>query len=229
MKYRILIADDDAGVSRPVQAWLKKAGHDCVVVSDPAALAGGLADFKPELLLLDVVYGDADGFKICARLRAAQATRGLPIVMISGSKMKEKDMVGGMKVGADDYLLKPLNEPYLLAKIEAVMRRYRAPAELKDMLTAFGLALEIPTRKVFVKEKEVGLTRKEFDLLTTLLRRRPRITTPKSLLETVWGYELEVYDNTRTVEVHISRLKKKLGKDFASHIKTAIGVGYRID
>lgn len=126
-------------------------------------------------------------------------------------------------------LLKPLSEQLLLAKIDVVLARYRAPKETEQTLKHLGISVDVSSRIVKVEGREVALTRKEFDLLTALLTRRGRVNSVRFLLESVWGYEAETYNDPRTVQVHMSRIKRKLGKRFAANIVSVIGLGYRLD
>lgn len=229
MSKTILLIDDDPHVRRPVIAWLKRAGWDLeVLICGENALetAGRL---KPAMILMDVLLGDADGRKLCTLMRADPRLAQTPVILISGSKTELGDQVAGLRGGADDYLLKPLSEQLLLAKIDVVLARYRAPKEASQTLKHLGIAVDVGARIVKVGGRAVALTRKEFDLLTTLLRRRGHVNSVSYLLESVWGYEPETYNDPRTVQVHMSRIKRKLGRTFSSRIVSVIGLGYRLD
>lgn len=228
LRFNVLLADDDPTIGRIVEAFLK-GRHNVVTCTDGNDLLTRVLQSKPDLILLDVVLGSMDGFRIAADLRARRETSDIPIIMISGSKMSTSDMVEGLGRGADDYLLKPLDRGLLLAKIDALMRRSAPPKEFKRVLTACGLKVDLDERRVELKGKEVPLTRKEFDLLSAFLRKPSRVLTPQHLLEAVWGYDLGTYNDTRTVQVHVSRLKTKLGPAFARRLQSVIGVGYRLD
>jgi DNA-binding response OmpR family regulator len=226
---KILIADDDVVLRELVRMWLEKAGYGVAECASGPDVVPAVLEGKPDLVLLDVVMGSVNGVQICGQLKKNPQTRLIPVILISGARMEEEDQVTGLEGGADDYLVKPLNRLLLMAKIEAVLRRMQAPQELQEVLQRYGLTLDVAERRVTLHGEEVRLTRKEFDLLTVLLKKQGRVVTPRSLLESVWGYEPDVYDDPHTVEVHISRLKKKLGKSFASHITTLVGSGYRLD
>lgn len=229
MAKTILLVDDDAAIRRAVIAWLERAGWR--VTSLPAgerALETALS-LKPDMILMDVLLGDADGRELCKRMRAEPALSVVPVILISGSKTDLEDQVAGLRGGADDYLLKPLSQRLLLAKLDTVLARYRAPKEASGTLKLLGLSVDVGARTVRAGRKEIALTRKEFDLLTALLRRRGSVTKVSDLLESVWGYETEVYDDPHTVQVHVSRLKRKLGKPFASRLVSVVGHGYRLD
>lgn len=228
-RYNVLIADDDPVALKVTAAWLKKAGHSAFGVETPVEMFDRLQTSKPDLLLLDVQFGERDGVELTQRLRADKATRDLPIILISGTRKENLDQVEGLTEGADDYLVKPLNPSLLQAKIDAVMRRREPAVSDAENLEAHGVKVDLEARRVHAGRAKVTLTRKEFDLLALLIRRRGRVLSPTGLLESVWGYDVSEYNNTRTVEVHISRLKKKLGRRFADQLETLVGSGYRLN
>lgn len=226
--YKVMLADDDPAIVRAVDAWLKKAGYAVIQCHSGMEFLGKVAKSQPDIVLMDVMLGDADGRQLCQRLRESPATRHIPVVLISGARTAEGDMVRGLQGGADDYLPKPLKPRLLLAKIEAVLRRLRSPKEPQEALRYHGLVLNIYERTVRIHGRDIHLSSKEFELLTVLLRKVGKVLSPQYLLETVWGYELEDYNDPHTVQVHISRLKKKLGRRLASRIRNLIGAGYRL-
>jgi two-component system alkaline phosphatase synthesis response regulator PhoP len=228
MTWSILVGDDDATIRKLYSAWLKKAGHTPIACSSGAEVETQINKTAPDLILLDVVFGKSDGRALCRKLREAAPTKNLPVILISGEKTDDKDVVSGLSGGADDYLLKPVRQPVLLAKVEAVLRRFRAPKELGQTLERQGLKLNVTERTVQVDSKDVTLTRKEFDLLTTLLRNEDHLIKTTDLLQTVWGYEPDTYSDPHTLQVHVSRLKKKLGKRFTARLENVIGSGYRL-
>ncbi len=228
MPYKIMLADDDPDISRVIDAWLKKEDYSVVHCYSGQEFLAKLETSKPDLILMDVLLGDADGSNLCKQLHENPTTRHIPVILMSANRTRDEDMISGLKGGADDYLLKPLKPAILLAKIETVLRRMRAPAELGEILRRHGLTLDVSKRTVRKGKKEIHLPRKEFDLLTVLLRRSGKVVSSKYLLETVWGHELEDYNDPHTVQVHLSRLKKRLG-GFAVRIKTVVGSGYTIE
>ncbi|MFC1678760.1 response regulator transcription factor [Elusimicrobiota bacterium] len=229
MRQKVLLADDDPDIAETVGLWLKKAGYSVVCAYSGDEAMAKVGKSQPDIVLMDVLLGDANGMQLCSLIRKDPGTRHIPVILMSSKRTGENDMVSGLGGGADDYLVKPLNPRVLTAKVEAVLRRVTTPKETGQVLKRFGLELNVSERKVKVGRKSVQLTRKEFDLLSVLLRRPGKVMSPNYLLETVWGYETEDYNDPRTVQVHISRLKKKLGKSFASHIKNVIGSGYSLD
>lgn len=223
-----LIIDDDPHIRRSVNLWLTRAGWACENHACGEGALTAALKARPQVIFLDVLLGDADGRRLCASMRAEARLSTVPIILISGSKTDLDDQVAGLRSGADDYVLKPLTEDYLLAKLDAVLLRYRVPKESSQTLRYLGVTIDPTARTVVSKGREVVLTRKEFDLLSAFLRQRGRVLTPASLLENVWGYEPGGYDDPRTVQVHVSRLKRKMGTDFSKKLTNVVGVGYRL-
>ena len=181
----------------------------------------------PDLLVLDRMLPDVDGMDVCRKLKADVATRDIPIIMVT-AKAEDADIVSGIEIGADDYLSKPFNPRELLARIKAVLRRQGpAPAE-EHALTAAGIRLEPARREVTVDGTAVELTTTEFDILRALLAAAGRVIPRERLMEQARGQEWAAYD--RSVDVHISHLRRKLGDDprKPSKIKTIRGVGYLV-
>ncbi|MFH1723089.1 MAG: response regulator transcription factor [Elusimicrobiota bacterium] len=228
MRYKVLVADDDPDIADSAALWLRKAGHSVVLSYSGEEAMAKVRESQPDLVVMDVLLGDANGAHICRTMRDDPATSHIPVILISSVKTGEADMVSGLSGGADDYLAKPLTPGLLCAKVEAVLRRTKIPEKLGEALKRHGVSLNVAERKVRIGRKEVALTRKEFDLLTVLLRKAGKVVSVRHLLETVWGYETEQYNDPRTVQVHIFRLKKKLGKSFASRIENVVGSGYRL-
>jgi DNA-binding response OmpR family regulator len=228
MSYKVLFADDDAVIRQLAHLWLTKAGHGVVECDSAEHLMGKVLETQPDLILLDVLFGSSDGREICRKLKRHPLIRHLPVILISGGRTEASDMVSGLRGGADDYLLKPVDRRLLLAKIESVMRRFHGPDAFKSLLKKCGLKIRLGERRVEVRGTEVHLTRKEYDLLLALVRNPNQVLTMKYLMETVWRYPTEVYSDPHTVEVHMSLLKKKLGESFASRVRAIVGVGYRL-
>lgn len=228
MRQKVLLADDDPEMAETLGLWLKKAGYSVVCAYSGDEAMAKVGKSQPDIILMDVLLGDANGMQLCSMIHKAPATRHIPVILMSSQRTGAVDMVTGLGGGADDYLVKPVNPKVLAAKVEAVLRRVQTPKDTGEVLKRFGLALNVSERRVRVGKKNVQLTRKEFDLLAVLLRRPGKVMSPNYLLETVWGYETEDYNDPRTVQVHISRLKKKLGKGLSSRIKNVIGSGYSL-
>ena len=222
---RILLVEDDADIALSLRNKLEReGGYEVEVVADgPSGLARA-SDAPPELVVLDVNLPGMDGFEVCRRLRKAPATAAVPVIMLT-ARIGEDDRVRGLDLGADDYITKPFSPKEALARVRAVLRRTERPAAEGETLADAPLHLDLAQRLVVVDGREVALTRKEFDLLVELVRQRGRVLTRERLLETVWGYDFP--GETRTVDVHVRRLRQKLGEPVDARLETVVGVGYR--
>lgn len=229
MPPKVLLVDDDATALKLAKQYLASLSFS-VVTSNNGSDALLLAqESKPDILVIDVEMPGLDGNSLCRVLKRGPNTRSLPIIIMSGSKIEEKDILLGLENGADDYLLKPVSLPVLAAKIQTVLRRYAAPAKLERSLKRSGVELDPAGRTVKVRGKTVSLARKEFDLLAILLEKAGRVLSIPYLLETVWGYDPAHYNDPSTVEVHISRLRRKLGTRAAGRIVNVTGNGYKFE
>jgi DNA-binding response OmpR family regulator len=227
MPVKVLVVDDDDAIRSLVDRYLKANGYAVVTAScarDGMALA---SDSKPDLILLDAELPDGKGHDFCRAL-SSKGGRTTPVIMMSGTYIKDNDVLSGLSNGADDYVTKPFSMAILQARIEAVMRRYRAAQETSPKQRKTGLELDAAGRTVSVSGKRLALTRKEFDLLAALLERSGRVLSIPFLLETVWGYDPADYCDPATVEVHVSHLRKKLGK-LGKTIVNVPGHGYKFD
>jgi len=221
MAIRVLIIDDDTRLHELLASYLDQNGFTVTVASDGkkglAALEGGTFD----AVLLDVMMPGMDGIEVCKRIRAKS---NIPVVMLT-AKGDETDRVVGLELGADDYVAKPFSPRELLARIRAVLRRAR-PDVTGERLTAGDIAIDVPGRAVSVGGKLVELTGIEFDVLVALVRRAGRVVARDALLSEAGRGDVVVGE--RTVDVHVSHLRQKLGDDPRSPrlIKTVRGVGY---
>ena len=230
MHKKILLVDDDRKMLDVMRIYLEN--HEfSVIFTDNGSEALMLArDSKPDLIVTDAEMPGLDGFELCKAIKTAHATAGIPVIIISGKKVRDIDLVSGYDKGADDYLAKPFAFPVLAAKINAVLRRYCAgPGAGQDKIKEPGLELDPAARTVKISGKPAALTRKEFDLLTLLIEKKGRVLSVPYMLETVWGYDLGTYNNPRTVETHVSSLRKKLGAKLAARLLTVTGYGYKFE
>jgi DNA-binding response OmpR family regulator len=226
MTARILIVEDDPDVATLVRHSLERAGHTVVdVVANGAEALHAVRRAPPDLLILDLALPGLDGFDVCRALRARPPTAALPIIVLT-ARTAEADRVAGLQLGADDYITKPFSLRELAARVEAVLRRARAPAGPASSAVYRGRLLHVDFEAVAVAvgDRPVRLTRREFELLRALVESRPRVVSRARLLERVWGDACDV--DARSVDVHIGRLRAKLGAARA-HIETVVGVGYR--
>ncbi|MDP3544081.1 MAG: response regulator transcription factor [Elusimicrobiota bacterium] len=226
---RILLIDDDADVRRAYGDLLEAEGYAVARASNVREGFAAARKTLPDLVLSDVSMPGGDGFSLLARLRADKATARVPVVLMSGVRKGTADQAEGLDSGADDYLSKPVSPVLIRAKVAAVLRRFESPEELGETLKAHGLVLDVVARTVSVAGKRVRLTRKEFDLLTTLLRNPDRVLSAPFLLETVWDYDPADYSDPHTIGVHVSTLRRKIGAKLAQRIVAVPGLGYRFE
>jgi two-component system alkaline phosphatase synthesis response regulator PhoP len=223
MKTRILLVEDDPALRK----LLKEALPESIFVIDIAETGREGLDMivkrKPDLILLDWNLPDLNGFEVCKYIKQNKDCAHIPIIMVTAySELNRK--VSALDVGADDYITKPFEIEELIARIKAVLRRRQGGAPEESIAKA-NITINLTTYSVDVDKKPIILTAKEFDLLYVLMKNAGRILTREFLLERIWGYAVDV--STRTVDVHIRRLRKKLGVKNAHLIQTFRGVGYK--
>lgn len=226
---KILVIDDDESIRGIVKKYLADNGFSVVLTDNGSEGLLLFRESQPDVLLVDAEMPGLDGYAVCRVLKKETATRQVPVIIMSGSRIDDKDVLSGFEGGADDYVLKPFSLPVLLARIKAVLRRYATSSQMGSTLKKCGIDLDPAGRTVKVNHKAVSLTRKEFDLLATLIGKAGRVLSITYLLETVWGYDPADYNDPGTVEVHVSHLRKKLGPKLAKHIVSVIGHGYKFE
>jgi len=218
----VLVVEDEASIASFVAAYLKNAGYSVRTTASGTEALKLVESEKPSLVVLDLMLPDIDGVEVCKRIRQ---TGDLPVLMLT-ARDEDVDKIIGLEVGADDYLTKPFNPRELVARVKSVLRR-AAPArqDPENAIIKHGdLTVDSGRREVRVGEEEIQLAPKEFDLLWELLDHRGLVLTRDQLLERVWGYTFA--GDTRTVDVHVRQLRRKLGD--ASPIVTVWGVGYKV-
>jgi DNA-binding response OmpR family regulator len=221
---RALVVEDDADIAHSLKHNLEREGFVAQIASDGEAGLKAALGNPPDLVILDLNLPGLDGLEICRRLKKDPATAGVPVVMLT-ARVAEADKISGLDLGADDYVTKPFSVREFLARVRAVMRRYEKEAGDAEQLADGPVAIDLAARRVKVEGREIALTRKEFDLLADLVRNRGRVLTRERLLERVWGYSYP--GETRTVDVHVRRLRKKIGSAADERLETVVGVGYR--
>ena len=215
---RLLVVEDDEGIAEPLVAGLSREGFDVRhVTTGAAALSADL----PDAVLLDLRLPDIDGFDVCRALRTRSAT--LPILILS-ARTSETDRVLGLELGADDYVPKPYGLREVIARVRAVLRRAAAGSEPTELRQVGELTIDRRRRRVFVGHREVSLTVKEFDLLSALADDPGAVVARQELLERVW--DMNWYGPTKTLDVHMSSLRRKLGDP--GLVETVRGVGFRL-
>jgi DNA-binding response OmpR family regulator len=218
----VLVVEDEASIASFVALYLKNAGYSVKTAATGGDALAQVAAETPDLILLDLMLPDVDGIEVCKRVRQRS---DVPILMLT-ARDEDVDKIIGLEVGADDYLTKPFNPRELVARVKSVLRRStpdrRHPET--EVLRHGDLTVDAGRRECKVGETEIQLAPKEFDLLWELLDHRGLVLTRDQLLERVWGYTFA--GDTRTVDVHVRQLRRKLGD--ASPIVTVWGVGYKV-
>lgn len=223
MEKRILVVDDEASIANAVAYALRREGYSVAIAHDGEDALRQTAEFRPRVLILDVMMPKLNGYEVCRKL---EDRHGLGIILLT-VKNDIVDKILGLELGADDYMTKPFDLRELLARTKALFRRMeRAAMEDKsEDLVVDGLIVQVPQRSVKIDGSPIDLTPKEFDLLVLLLSHQERVYTRDELLELVWS--MDYAGGTRTVDIHMQRLRKKLGDPYQQLLQTVYGVGYR--
>ena len=214
---KILIAEDEEPIANLIKMNLRRAGYHCIWAADGETAADYMEKEKPDLVLLDVMLPGINGYELMDYARTLE----LPVIFLTALGTTE-NKVKGLKMGADDYLTKPFEIVELLARVEAVLRRYH---KTESVMEVFDIVIDTASRAVTRNGEQIPLTMKEFDLLLLLARNRNIALYRETIYETVWGGEY--MGQSRTVDLHIQRLKKKLNWD--NEIAAVYKVGYRLE
>lgn len=223
----VLLVEDDATVAEVLIAYLERDGYLVRWEDDGARGLDAALNDEPDLVVLDLMLPSLDGLEVCRRLRAAAP---VPVIMLT-ARGEEEDRIAGLELGADDYLAKPVSPRELVARVKAVLRRYREPRPPQPTatrLSAGDLVVDVAARMATIAGRSVELTMREFELLVFLMERPSVAHRRDELLEHVWGY---TYGDASTVTVHVRRLREKIEADPSSptRLATVWGVGYRWD
>ncbi len=221
-RMRILIVEDERGLTDVLEYNLKREGYDTVVAHDGQEGLRKAQTLLPDLILLDIMLPGLSGFDVCRELRAGDRTREIPIIIIS-AKSEETDQVVGFSLGADDYVTKPFHVKVLLQRIKALQRRIEGVADPVDVVEYLDIRIDRVRHRAYAAERELDLTPTEFRLLECMLRQPGRAFTRHQLMDAAIGEGAIVLE--RTIDVHIKTLRKKLGT--SDLIETVRGVGYR--
>lgn len=227
-KQKILIVDDDNNIAELISLYLTKECFDTMIVNDGESVMNTVLTFNPNLILLDLMLPGMDGYQVCREVRAKYS---LPIIMLS-AKGEVFDKVLGLELGADDYIEKPFDTKELVARVKAVLRRYKpasqSPEVPKDKCVEYAdLTINLTNYSVTYMGKNVDMPPKELELLYFLAASPNHVFTREQLLDQIWGYEY--IGDTRTVDVHIKRLREKI-KDHANwKLATIWGIGYKFE
>jgi two-component system alkaline phosphatase synthesis response regulator PhoP len=227
MKETVLIVEDEKDIVKMLDYNLKKEGYTTLVAHNGEDAIDVANTKHPDLVLLDLMLPGMDGLEVCKALKGESKTALIPIIMLT-AKSQESDKVIGLELGADDYMTKPFSPRELIARIKAVLRRVKGKDKLPEVLKVGDLIIDLSKITVSVKDRPVELTAKEFELLKTLIKAKGRVLSRDYLLDTIWGFDNAIEIQTRTVDVHIRTLRKKL-KGESRRIVTVKNYGYRFE
>lgn len=220
---KILVVDDDKNICELLRLYLVKEGYNVTMAHDGGAALTEFEKLHPDLVLLDVMMPVMDGWAVCKEIRAES---DVPIIMLT-AKGETADRVSGLEMGADDYIVKPLEMPEVIARVRAVFRRM-APDDAPEKLSFDNLVIDKQAYDLVIKGKRVDAPPKEIELLYYLASSPNRVFTRAQLLDDVWGFDY--FGDTRTVDVHVKRLREKLeGVSDKWELKTVWGVGYKFE
>ena len=230
-KQKIMIVDDDSNIAELISLYLTKECFDTRIVGDGEAALRSFDSFAPNLILLDLMLPGMDGYQVCRELRT---TSQVPIIMLS-AKGEIFDKVLGLELGADDYMIKPFDSKELVARVKAVLRRYQAspaaaitePKQQGDYVEYPDLIVNLSNYAVLYQGKSVDMPPKELELLYFLASSPNQVFTREQLLDHIWGYEY--IGDTRTVDVHIKRLREKIKDNDNWALTTVWGIGYKFE
>lgn len=223
MNEKILVVEDEKSISDAIAYALKREGYRVEVVDHGKAAIAKAADYRPDAVILDVLLPGMDGYDILKKL---PDRGGMGVIMLT-AKGDIVDKVLGLELGADDYMTKPFDMRELLARLKSLLRRLQAVTEERDPeeIDWCGVVLHAGKRNATAGGKRLDLTPKEFDLLALLAASPGRVYTREQLLDLVWG--MDYIGGTRTVDIHVQRVRKKLGPDLGESIQTVYGIGYK--
>ena len=230
-KQSILIVDDDNNIAELISLYLVKECYDTLIVNDGESALEKIPEFRPDLMLLDIMLPGIDGYEVCRQVRA---NSDLPIIMLS-AKGETFDKVLGLQLGADDYIEKPFDSKEMVARVKAVLRRTVSKTAPVPEVTGDGidavsypdLLINLTNYSVTYKGRTIDMPPKELELLYFLASSPNRVFTREQLLDRIWGYEYS--GDTRTVDVHIKRIREKIGDNESWRISTIWGKGYKFE
>ncbi|HZK52985.1 MAG TPA: response regulator transcription factor [Desulfosporosinus sp.] len=226
MNKYLLIADDNEGILDILKTYVTKEGFQPILARDGVEAIKEFIEYKPVLLLLDVMMPEKDGFEVCREIRK---TSNVPIIMIT-AKGEDGDRIMGLDIGADDYIVKPFSPGEVMARIRAVLRRPDISEEQhEDIIVHPGLKINISDYEVMIDDENISLTKKEIEILWILASNPGKVFSRDNLLNSIWGYEY--FGDARTVDTHIKRLRSKINfsETLGWDIKTIWGVGYKFE
>ena len=221
----MLVVDDEPTIAEVVARYLERAGYGATIASDGLSAIEAAGRNRPDQVVLDLMLPGIDGLEVMRRLRNQGRDR-IAVILLT-AKGEESDRVTGLRLGADDYMVKPFSPAELVARVDAVLRRIDTPQSQQAPIELPDMAIDPSGRHVYVRGEEVQLTQREFELLLFMARHPGQVFSREQLMDAVWQYSF--YSDTSTVTVHMRRLRSKIERDPArpDHIQTVWGVGYR--
>jgi two-component system alkaline phosphatase synthesis response regulator PhoP len=224
---RILVVDDDKQIVRLVQSYLERAGYQVLTAYDGEMALHTIRRERPDLVVLDLMLPDRDGWEITRTVRSDPNLASLPIIMLT-ARVEDTDKIVGLELGADDYIAKPFNPHEVVARVRAVLRRAGGAPATAHVLQVGGLRMDVDRHQVTLDSAPIELTPTEFDLLKVLLEQAGHAFTRMELVEKGLGYSFEGLD--RTIDSHIKNLRRKIEANPSqpAYIETVYGVGYRL-
>lgn len=229
-RQKILIVDDDNNIAELISLYLTKECYDTLIVNDGEEALNAFETYSPSLILLDLMLPGIDGYQVCREIRSKS---GVPIIMLS-AKGEIFDKVLGLELGADDYIMKPFDSKELVARVKAVLRRYQAPqkeevsSKVEVKLVEYpDLSVNLSNYSVYLLGKAIEMPPKELELLYFLASSPNQVFTREQLLDHIWGYEY--VGDTRTVDVHVKRIREKIGDSEYWNLSTVWGIGYKFE
>ncbi|MHB1162134.1 MAG: response regulator transcription factor [Chloroflexota bacterium] len=218
----ILVVDDERNIVQLARLYLSSEGYSVATAFNGVEALEKVKSHRPNLLVLDLMMPQMDGWEVCRRLRKES---DVPIIILT-ARGDDVDKIIGLELGADDYVTKPFNPRELVARVKAVLRRYQAGERITRRLTAGDIEIDLDRREVTVAGKPASLRAKEFDLLAAFVKQVGLVLDRERLLNTVWGYDY--VGNTRTIDVHVTWLRDKISGSETTRIQTIWGVGYKM-
>ncbi len=222
-KSKILIVDDDENIAELIALYLEKEGYATKNVGNGIDAIDVFKSYLPNLVILDLMLPGRDGFDVCKDIRQVS---NIPIIMLT-AKSETFDKILGLELGADDYMVKPFDTKELTARVKAVLRRYNPKKESSKQIVMPGLSINLSNYTVVFNENKIEMPPKELELLYFLANNSNQVFTREQLLDRIWGYEY--IGDTRTVDVHIKRIREKINETDVWGIKTVWGIGYKFE
>ncbi len=222
---KILVVDDDPNISELISLYLNNEGYETKEVHGGRKALDMFATYSPQLVILDLMLPEMDGYQVCGEIRK---TSSVPIIMLT-ARGDTFDKVLGLELGADDYIVKPFEPKELVARVKAVLRRYdkKEPEQQQKQVSYKDLIINQSTYVVTYHGRELEMPPKEFEVLLFLAQHPNQVFTREQLLDKIWGYDF--IGDTRTVDVHIKRIREKMTEDDPWSVKTVWGIGYKFD